>query len=55
MSRSVAMHEFKDRAQWDEDIDPESAAQERVQMHCLASTADDEVAEVVGGWMEGVE
>jgi len=55
MRRSVLMHEFKDRAAWDEDLDPESAVQDRVQMHRLASTAEGEVAEVVGEWMEDLD
>ena len=52
MRRSVLMHELKDRAAWDDDLDPESAAQDRVQMHQLTSIAEGEVADVVGEWME---
>lgn len=67
MRRSVLLHECKDRAAWDPDLDPERAADERVQMHRLASSSsfpstagslsesEREAADVVGSWMEEMD
>ena len=50
MRRSIELHEFADRVMWDDDLDPDSAARERVQ---IQEVSDDEKEEkVVRGWIE---
>lgn len=49
MRRSVLLHEFKERALWDEDLDPSAAAEERVQLSGLLLRPDTEAGEVEEG------
>lgn len=56
MRRSVSLHEYKDRRVWDEDLDAESAAEERVWVRSLGGgfeEAEEERA-VVKEWIEDV-
>ncbi len=41
MRRSIVMHEFKDRVQWDEDADPHAASEERVQVREVGDETGD--------------
>lgn len=52
MRRSVVMHEFKDRALWDEDGDPHAASEERVQV-CELKAGEGE-REIVEEWIDGL-
>jgi hypothetical protein len=52
MRRSVQLHEFKERVQWDEDLDPESAAEERVGISGFGGLEEEE--KVVREWIEDV-
>lgn len=40
MRRSIELHEFRTRKQWDESLDPEGAANARVRVHVLDSSVD---------------
>ncbi len=50
MRRSMMLYEFADRAMWDSDLDPESAACERVQIAEVSEKAQEE--RVVREWIE---
>jgi hypothetical protein len=57
MRRSVLLHEFKERKLWDEDLDPYSASEDRVQVLELSPNADEGVGNeeeerVVREWIE---
>jgi hypothetical protein len=54
MRRSVLLHEFKERKLWDEDLDPHSASEDRVQVHSLPPSQDLENQEegFVREWIE---
>jgi hypothetical protein len=54
MRRSVVMHEYKDRALWNEGADAHAASEERVQVRELG-TGKGEQAEVVWEWISGLE
>lgn len=58
MRRSVSLHEYKDRRVWDEDLDAESAAEERVWVRSLGGGDEEAEAEeeraVVKEWIEDV-
>ncbi|TVY90933.1 hypothetical protein LAWI1_G004410 [Lachnellula willkommii] len=54
MRRSVLLHEYKDRRVWDEDLDAESAAEERVWIRSLEEEEDEGEREVVREWIEDV-
>lgn len=49
MRRSIQLHEFKERIQWDEDLHPESAAVERVGISGVDSKEEERV---VRKWIE---
>ncbi|KAE9380739.1 hypothetical protein N431DRAFT_362763 [Stipitochalara longipes BDJ] len=50
--RSIVLHEFKERVQWDEDLDPESAAKERVGISALSGVGKEDT--VVREWIKDV-
>lgn len=54
MRRSVLLHEFKERKLWDEDLDPNSASEDRVQVLELSPNQDLEKQEerLVREWIE---
>ena len=52
MRRSVQLHEFKERVQWDEDLDPESAAEKRVGISGVGGLKEEET--VVRAWIEDI-
>jgi hypothetical protein len=57
MRRSVLLHEFKERKLWDEDLDPYSASEDRVQVLELSPNAsegvgNEEEERVVREWIE---
>ena len=54
MRRSVLLHEFKDRKLWDEDLDPSSASEDRVQVLSLATNSETsgEEERFVREWIE---
>jgi hypothetical protein len=56
MRRSLVMHEFKDRALWDQDGDPHALSEERVRVHEVSMEADGERDEldVVEEWVNGL-
>ena len=51
MRRSIQLHEFKERVQWDEDLDPEAAAVERVGISGINGDGEERV---VREWIEDV-
>jgi len=55
MRRSVLLHEFKERKLWDEDLDPYSASEDRVQVLSLPinSETSGEEERFVREWIEG--
>lgn len=53
MRRSVVTHEFKDRKTDNQDGDPQSMAENRVQMLVLSSSLDE--GRVVGDWVEDLD
>jgi hypothetical protein len=54
MRRSVLLHEFKERKLWDEDLDPSSASEDRVQVLSLATNSETsgEEERFVREWIE---
>ncbi|TVY31049.1 hypothetical protein LHYA1_G000225 [Lachnellula hyalina] len=54
MRRSVLLHEYKDRRVWDEDLDAESAAEERVWVRSVGGEEGEEEGEMVKEWIEDV-
>jgi hypothetical protein len=54
MRRSVLVHEFKERVLWDEELDPHSAADERIAIAALSSASSLEEDRVVREWIEEV-
>lgn len=54
MRRSVLLHEFKDRKLWDEDLDPSSVSEDRVQVLSLATNSETsgEEERFVREWIE---
>jgi len=54
MQRSVLLHEFKERALWDEDLDPQDAADDRVQLLSLSGKLEDKKAQtkMIEEWIE---
>lgn len=54
MRRSIILHEFKDRVMWDEDLDPQAAAWERVRFAGLGEGGEGE-EEFVELFLEGID
>jgi hypothetical protein len=54
MQRSVLLHEFKERALWDESLDPHAAADDRVQLYSLSESGklDEEGTNMIEEWIE---
>jgi hypothetical protein len=50
MHRSILLHELKERALWDEDLDPNGAAQSRIQLSSISSL--EEEGRIVREWIE---
>ena len=57
MRRSVLLHEFKERVMWDEDLDPHTASEERVQIlevvpKEIGGAGEEEIERKVRQWIE---
>lgn len=56
MRRSVVMHEFKDRALWDQDGDPHALSEERVQVQevSMETTGERSELDIIEEWVDGI-
>jgi len=52
LRRTIATNEFKDRIIWDEDLDPHSESERRVQLRLLG---EEDEGRAVGEWIEDLD